>query len=122
MDVGTPSNWERIHALYHGDLEALRAGMRWGSRTDAQTLETLETMRACGYQGDPHGAVAFGVLEACLGPDELGIFLATAHEAKFREFREGDRSFPASLVEVMGKPLLSKPLAVDLEALKAELG
>ena len=121
MDVGTPSNWERIHALFQGDLEALRSNLRWGSRTDAQTEATMAALRAEGYEPDPHGAVACGVLEEHLGPSETGIFMATAHPAKFLEIQEGGPALPEALAEVMNKPVLSKPLANDLEALKAEL-
>jgi threonine synthase len=121
MDVGTPSNWERVQALYQGDLEALRANLRWGSRTDAETLETVARLQAVGYVPDPHGAVACGVLEAKLEPGEVGIFLATAHPAKFQDLREGDPGLPAALAEVLGRPVLSRPLPVDLEALKAGL-
>ena len=121
MDVGTPSNWERIQALFQGDLQALRATLRWGSRSDAQTEATMAALRACGYEPDPHGAVACGVLEQQLQPGEVGIFMATAHPAKFLEIQEGAPGLPAALAAVMDKPVLSKPLANNLEALKAQL-
>ena len=121
MDVGTPSNWERIQALFQGDLQALRASLRWGSRSDAQTEVTMAALRAGGYEPDPHGAVACGVLEEHLQAGEVGIFMATAHPAKFLEIQPGAPGLPEALAAVMHKPVLSKPLANDLEALKAQL-
>ena len=121
MDVGAPSNWERIQALFGGDLEAMRAGLRWGSLTDAQTVEVMGGLQALGYRPDPHGAVACGVLQRHLEPGELGIFLATAHPAKFQETGPGTPALPASLAAVMDLPILSKSLPADLAALKREL-
>jgi len=121
MDVGAPSNWERIEALFRGDLAALRAALRWGSLTDAETLDAVATLEASGYRGDPHGAVACGVLERHLRDGELGIFLATAHPAKFQETGPGTPELPASLAVVLHQPILSRPLPADLDALKREL-
>jgi threonine synthase len=83
MDVGDPSNWERVEALFGGDLEALRAALRWGWKSDGETEEAIRSLAARGYLADPHGAVAAAVLADHLRPDETGIFLATAHPAKF---------------------------------------
>jgi len=123
MDVGAPSNWERIHHLFHGELEALRATLRWGSHSDAQTRAAAADLRAAGYEPDPHGAVACGVLRTCLGPQEAGLFLATAHPAKFPGTLPGaaPAALPQALQEVLDKPVLSKPLPVDLESLKRAL-
>jgi threonine synthase len=123
MDVGAPSNWERIQALFGGELEALRGGLRWGSRSDAETRATAAELRAAGYEPDPHGAVACGVLQACLGPEESGFFLATAHPAKFPGALPGgqERELPESLREALARPLLSRPLPAELGALKGEL-
>ena len=121
MDVGAPSNWERIDALYGGDLEAMRANLRWGSLTDDQTVEAMGGLQALGYRPDPHGAVACGVLERHLAPGELGIFLATAHPAKFQETGAGTPALPAALAAVMDLPILSRPLPAALDALKREL-
>ena len=118
MDVGSPSNWERITHLFQGDLAALRAALRWGSRSDAETRATVAELQAAGYRPDPHGAVACGVLQAQLRPGELGIFLATAHPAKFAE---PDGDLPPALASVLDLPLRSKSLPASLDALKGEL-
>jgi threonine synthase len=125
MDVGAPSNWERIHNLYRGDLEAMRADLRWGSLTDQRTRKSMWELSADGYLPDPHAAVAHGVLGENLGLVEVGIFLATAHPAKFREVLEHDMGLtvplPPALEAVLHKPVLSRPLAVDPGALREEL-
>ncbi len=125
MDVGAPSNWERIQALFRGDHDAMAAALRWGSRTDAETRQTLLDLDRDGYLADPHGAVACGVLQANLREGEQGVFLATAHPAKFRESLEPTLGraipLPRSLRDLLEKPLLCEPLAADQEALRRRL-
>jgi len=125
MDVGAPSNWERIHALFHGDHDAMAAALRWGSRTDAETRETVLELDRGGYLADPHGAVACGVLQAHLDAGEQGVFLATAHPAKFKESLEPtlgrEIALPKALSDLVDKPLLCEPLAADQAALKRRL-
>lgn len=125
MDVGAPSNWERIHALFRGDHDAMAAALRWGSRTDAETRQTVLDLNREGYLADPHGAVACGVLQARLRAGEQGIFLATAHPAKFRESLEPtlgrEIPLPKVLSDLLEKPLLGEPLAADAAALKRRL-
>jgi len=126
MDVGSPSNWERVLALHAGDLEALRRALRWGSAGDEATLESLRALRDGGYLADPHAAVAAAVLRERLRPGEVGVFLGTAHPAKFREILEeglGIRvDLPPALARLERLPLLAEPLEPDLGALKARLG
>jgi threonine synthase len=103
MDVGNPSNFERLMWLYAGDVEAVRRDLV-GSRHDDD--EVRATMRRVyeerGYLLDPHSAVAYLGLKSCL---KSGIFLATAHPAKFREIVE----------PIIGRPVpMPKPLAEAL--------
>jgi threonine synthase len=125
MDVGNPSNFERIRHLFEENLEAMRSILRWGSLTDAETRRSMWEMNAVGYLPEPHAAVACGVLKERLGLREAGIFLATAHPAKFREILERDMNLqvalPPALAEVMDKPVQSKTLPADFQALRAEL-
>jgi threonine synthase len=125
MDVGAPSNWERIQALFGGDLEALRGAVRWGTLTDAETRRSMAELLGQGYLPDPHGAVAHGVLSAHLAPGEAGIFLATAHPAKFWEVLETELGvavpLPPALQALLDLPLRSRPLAPDAGALRVEL-
>ena len=125
MDVGAPSNWERIHHLFQGDLEAMRAVLRWGSLSDEATRRSMWELNAAGYLPEPHSAVAHGILTEKLGIVEVGVFLATAHPAKFRELLETNMGLevplPPPLAALLARPILSQELAVDAAALRAEL-
>jgi threonine synthase len=124
MDVGDPSNWERIVHLYRRDWEALRRALRWGSLDDRATVEVLRRLWARGYRADPHGAVACGVLESVLRPGEAGIFLATAHPAKFQTALAAlglEAPLPPALLALVDRPLQREVLPVREESLKARL-
>ncbi len=125
MDVGSPSNWERIFALFGGDHEAMAAALRWGSCTDAETERVVIDLDRAGYLADPHGAVACRVLQTNLRQGERGVFLATAHPAKFREALAPalgrDIPLPKSLSDLLELPLLNEPLAADQGALRRRL-
>lgn len=125
MDVGAPSNWERIFALFGGDHAAIAAALRWGSCTDAETEQLVVQLDRAGYLADPHGAVACQVLRSQLREGEQGIFLATAHPAKFREALAPalgrEIPLPKSLSDLLELPLLNEPLAADQAALRRRL-
>ena len=125
MDVGSPSNWERIFTLFHGDHDAMAAALRWGSCTDAETELTVVELDRTGYLADPHGAVAYRVLQSHLREGEQGIFLATAHPAKFREALAPalgrEIPLPKSLSDLLDLPLLNEPLAAEQAALRRRL-
>ncbi len=109
MDVGAPSNFERIQALYHHDLGALRHDMTGASYTDSRVVAEIgQVYRRYGYMLDPHGAIGWLAVSEALataGPGAVGVFLATAHPAKFREVVE-----PAIGAEVPLPPVLAKAL------------
>lgn len=125
MDVGAPSNWERVESLFGGRPDTLRAVLRWGSVDDDRTRETLRELHGKGYLADPHSAVAYRVLRDRLDGGETGVVLATAHPAKFREVLEPllrtTVTLPPPLAEALGRPLRARPLPNDLGALKEYL-
>lgn len=86
MDVGDPSNFARIIDLYNNSVEAIRKDISGARYSDEQINAA---MKACyqetGYLLDPHGACGYLALQDGLKPDEVGIFLETAHPAKFLE-------------------------------------
>jgi len=125
MDVGDPSNWERIRHLFGDDLGRLRSALRWGSVDEAGTMKALWELRAQGYTADPHTAVAFGVLQEKLGLREGGVILSTAHPAKFQDVLQRAMNLevplPPALEAVRELPVGSESLPVDLDTLKARL-
>lgn len=125
MDVGDPSNWERILYRFRGDLEALRRELRWGALDEAGTLAALEDLQALGYTADPHGAVAHGVLRQQRRAGQPGIFLVTAHPAKFQELLRArlgwELPLPEALRALLERPLRSRAIPVDAAGLKALL-
>ena len=86
MDVGAPSNFARILDLYDNSHEAISKEIAGCTYTDEQIAQTLkETYATTGYLLDPHGAVGYRSLVEGLDDNEIGIFLETAHPAKFKE-------------------------------------
>ncbi len=86
MDVGAPSNFARILDLYSNDHAAIKADISGCSYTDDEIRDTMrEVYAATGYTLDPHGATACRALGEQLQPGEKGVFLETAHPAKFKE-------------------------------------
>ncbi len=125
MDVGDPSNWERITHLFGRDWQALRAALRWGSLDDDETRAAIRALAAQGYVADPHAAVAWAVLRRRLQRKETGIFLATAHPAKFKEVLEPvlgrEIPLPPALAELVDRPLLAERMPAEVEVLKRRL-
>jgi len=124
MDVGDPSNFVRILDLYnhsHKDICADMVGYRY---SDNEIRETMKAVYAKNnYILDPHGAVAYRALEADLQPGEVGVFLETAHPAKFTETVEsvlgkGTVVLPEKLAEFMKGTKLSIPLSTDYSDFK----
>ena len=106
MDVGDPSNFARVLDLYEKSHDKIASEISGCTYTDEQIAETLrDTYKNEGYLLDPHGAVAYRSLLEGLKDDEIGIFLETAHPAKFKETVEsiiGDTvSVPAKLAAFM---------------------
>ena len=88
MDIGDPSNLARILALYHGDVDHLRADVIGSVHEDDETRDCIaKVYRRTGYVLDPHSAV--GYLGVGAGRQAFGegpcVVLCTAHPVKFRE-------------------------------------
>lgn len=126
MDVGDPSNFARILDLYGRSLEAIRADISAARYDDEQICRAIaETLERTGYLLDPHGACGYLALREGLREDETGVFLETAHPAKFRDRVEPviGRSIeiPARLAEFMRGKKLSVELPADFETFKKYL-
>ncbi len=124
MDVGAPNNWERIQHLFGSDFHSLRQALRWGFKNDADTKRSIRELMGMGYLADPHAAVAYAVLEDRLGLSETGVFLGTAHPAKFLPVYEPmgiPVPIPDSLAALRDRPLLSKEIPNDIAAVRLAL-
>ncbi len=120
MDVGAPNNWERILHLFRGDTYALRSALRWGHKSDEETKRALRELRGMGYLADPHAAVAYAVLEDRLGLSETGIFLGTAHPAKFLPVYEHmgiQVPIPDELAALKDRPVVAQEVPRDVQAI-----
>ena len=90
MDVGDPSNFARVLALYGDSYEDIKKEITGATYTDEQIRETVKQVyKEDHYLLDPHGACGFRALTESLMPEEVGVFLETAHPAKFLETVEG---------------------------------
>ncbi|MDR0546258.1 MAG: threonine synthase [Dysgonamonadaceae bacterium] len=86
MDVGDPSNFARILDLYHHNHETITQTISGFSCDDEAIRQTVKTCyKSTGYLLDPHGACGYLALLEKLQPNETGIFLETAHPAKFKD-------------------------------------
>lgn len=130
MDVGDPSNFARIHDLYEGEIDDIRADITGFSYTDEQTKQALKSVYdATGYLMDPHGAVGYLGLKQYL--DEVaseectGVFVETAHPAKFLEVVEetiGQKiDIPEALMATAEKEKVATLIEPTLAALKGQL-
>ena len=126
MDVGDPSNFARVYDLYNKEYEAIRADISGATYTDEQIADTMrEVYRQTGYVCDPHGACGYRALSEGLKDDEMGIFLETAHPAKFKttvdEILGTDIEIPAKLQAFMQGKKQSVPMSKDFTDFKAYL-
>lgn len=86
MDVGAPSNFARILDLYHHDHAEITRHISGAHYTDEEIADTIRrTFDETGYVLDPHGACGYQALCDSLADTEQGVFLETAHPAKFKE-------------------------------------
>lgn len=126
MDVGDPSNFARILALYDNSHAAISAEISGATYTDAQIRETVKkTYVETGYLLDPHGACGYRALEEGLKPGETGVFLETAHPAKFlqtvEEIIRNKVAIPEKLQAFMKGTKQSVPMTKDFASFKAYL-
>jgi len=128
MDVGSPSNMERLRALFP-DTESVRGALRAESVSDeAIKARTVADFRQYGKAWCPHTATAAEVYARMGATERAGgrwVLVSTAHPAKFREIVEpltGTRiEIPESLAKLLSRPVSCVELPPALPALAAEL-
>jgi threonine synthase len=126
MDVGDPSNFARVLALYGNSHDAIAADISGATFNDSQIAETIKRVFSSnGYLLDPHGACGYRALAEGLHDDEIGVFLETAHPAKFKDTVEGIIAAPVQIPEklqaFMRGTKKSVPLSADFAPFKSFL-
>ena len=117
MDVGDPSNFARILDLYEGSHDAIASEISGETYTDDQIRETVQlTYDETGYLLDPHGACGYRALSENLQPGEVGVFLETAHPAKF--LHTVDINIPEKLKAFMNGTKQSVPMSKNFMTFK----
>lgn len=121
MDVSQPNNWPRVEELFRRKTWRLN-DLGFAAVDDETTKATLREMKVLGYLSEPHAAIAYRALRDQLHPGEYGLFLGTAHPAKFKESVEAilgePLSLPDALAERVALPLLSHHLPADFTVLR----
>lgn len=124
MDVSNPNNWPRIEYLMTTEQFA-KESLTGCAVDETQTRQTLRQIYQSGYVSEPHAAVAYHGLSQSLTDNEIGIFLGTAHPAKFKstveEILELELELPPALAESSVKLDLASEMPVDFEFLKNRL-
>ena len=126
MDVGAPSNFDRILDLYAHSHKAITNDISGYRYTDEQIKSAIkQVFETSGYLLDPHGACAYLALKENKKADETGVFLATAHPAKFKETVEScigeSVEIPEGLKAFMKGKKQTHPLSSDFELFKKAL-
>ena len=124
MDVSNPNNWPRIqHLLDQGLIDA--AELSAVAISEADTVQAVRDLDALGYLSEPHAALAYKALQDSLQAGEFGVFLGTAHPAKFKDSVESilgrDIDVPNVLLAASRRPALNGRITADYAALKAQL-
>lgn len=122
MDISRPNNWPRVEALVKMQGWKL-SDFDFGSLSDAQTEKTMQTLyKKTGYVAEPHAAIAYQVLADNLKEGETGIFLGTAHPAKFKSDVDRilniDVPLPKALADKVSAESKSVVLKPDYNTLK----
>jgi len=124
MDVSQPNNWPRVEELFRRKTWRL-TDLACGAVTDETTRAAMRELAEIGYVSEPHAAIAWRLLRDQLLEGEYGLFLGTAHPAKFREsveaILEQTLTLPPELAERADLPLLSHEMKADFASLRAFL-
>jgi threonine synthase len=119
MDVGAPSNFARILDLYNHSHKTISEIITGYWYSDIEIREILKRVYlGNNYLCDPHGACGYEALNECLNENQIGVFLETAHPAKFTEtveeiIGEGNVPMPQKLAEFMKGEKKFKPLSSE---------
>jgi threonine synthase len=122
MDISMPNNFPRVLELEKRHGLPLQDLLTSFAISDDETRAAVMALDARGYLADPHSALAWYALNDNLGEDETGVFLCTAHPAKFKETMEDTLKRPVALPDalerVSGKTVLSATMPADFVKLR----
>lgn len=126
MDVGDPSNFERLDMIFSHSSKEFGATISSYSFSDEQTKKKMSAIyQEYGYMLDPHGAVGMLGIEKYLRDntsDAPGIFLETAHPAKFLDVVKSavntEPILPEALKKCLDKPKTSIKMENDYKELE----
>lgn len=124
MDVTAPNNWPRIEEMFKiGLLD--KDCLTTASVDEEDTQLSMRQLYQKGYTSEPHAAVAYKALQHSVADDEVGVFLGTAHPAKFKESVETVLSemitLPPELAACAGKAILSHEFDADYQTFRSYL-
>ncbi len=121
MDVSNPNNWPRVEHMLKSGL-VVQDCVSSVSIDEEQTQSTVIQLTKLGYISEPHAAVAYKALQYSVQEGEFGVFLGTAHPAKFKEVVESiigqPISLPKELADCAGEPILSKDMPSNFSQLR----
>ncbi|MFT4929951.1 MAG: threonine synthase, partial [Phenylobacterium sp.] len=124
MDVSEPNNWPRIEEMFTKGLLD-KACLSTAMVDEEDTQLAMRDLYQQGYTSEPHAAVAYRALKSSLADDEVGIFLGTAHPAKFKESVEnvlGEMiALPPELAACATEEILSTTITMDYAKLESFL-
>ncbi|QGU88986.1 threonine synthase [Erwinia sorbitola] len=121
MDVSQPNNWPRVEEIFRRKIWRLQ-DLGYGAVDDETTKAAMRELAGLGYLSEPHAAIAYRLLRDQLQDGEYGLFLGTAHPAKFKESVEAilDQKLPLpeALAERADLPLLSHSMKGEFAELR----
>ncbi|KID54728.1 threonine synthase [Pseudoalteromonas luteoviolacea] len=124
MDVSKPNNWPRVESMLNSGIFS-KDDFYSCSVSESRTQEVMKQVNKLGYVAEPHTAIAYEGLQINKSEHETGIFLATAHPAKFKESVEGvleqQLDMPQVLSDALNKPCLAEFIQADYDGLKQRL-
>jgi threonine synthase len=125
MDISLPNNFPRVLELGERHRLPLADLLTSFALNDDETRAAMTALHRRGYLADPHSALAWAALDRSLEAGEEGLFLCTAHPAKFLEVIEEtlgiEVPLPEELAAVRDKAVLSSTIEGRFPALRQEL-
>ncbi|WP_343192739.1 threonine synthase [Buchnera aphidicola (Taiwanaphis decaspermi)] len=121
MDISQPNNWPRVEELFKRKKWNLKK-LGFGSVSDKITKKNLKKLNKLGYTSEPHATIAYKLLKDQIKNKEFGLFLGTAHPAKFKQTVDNilkkDIILPNALLKRSNLPLLSYNMLPNFNKLR----